>query len=62
MNTQPAETIPIDLTLELRSADGTSTEYYQADEERIRKTLRLLSTPRLLIQHPMRKGDRGHGT
>jgi hypothetical protein len=52
MNTQPAETMttPIDLTLELRSADGTSTEYYQADEERIRKTLRLLSTPRLLTQ------------
>ncbi len=41
---------PVDLTLELRSADGTSTEYYQADEESIRKTLRLLSSPRLLTQ------------
>jgi hypothetical protein len=40
----------IDLTLELRSADGTCTEYYQADEERIRETLRLLCTPRLLAQ------------
>jgi len=41
---------PIDLTVEIRSADGTSTEYYQADEERIRKTLHLLSTPRLMTQ------------
>jgi hypothetical protein len=39
-----------DLTLEIRSSDGTSTEYYQADEERIGKTLRLLFTPRLLTQ------------
>jgi len=41
---------PVDLTVEFRSADGTSTEYYQTDEERIRKTLRLLATPRLLTQ------------
>jgi hypothetical protein len=41
----------VDLTLELRSANGSSAEFYQADEERIRKTLRLLSTPRLLLTH-----------
>ena len=43
-------TKPFDLTVEVRSADGTSTEYYQANEERIKKTLRLLSAPRLLTQ------------
>ncbi len=42
-------TIP-DLTVEIRSADGTSTEFHQADEERIRETLRLLTAPRLLSQ------------
>ena len=52
MNTRPADmtTNPIDLTLELRSANGTSTEFYQADEERIRETLRLLAAPRLFAQ------------
>jgi hypothetical protein len=40
----------VDLTIELRSADGTSTEFYQADEERIQETLRLLAAPRLLAQ------------
>lgn len=39
-----------DLTLEIRSADGSSTEFYQTDEERIRTTLRLLATPRLFTQ------------
>jgi hypothetical protein len=39
----------VDLTLELRSANGSSAEFYQADEERIGKTLHLLSTPRLLL-------------
>jgi len=43
-------TIPVDLTVELRSADGTSAEFYQADEERIRESLRLLAAPRLLAQ------------
>jgi hypothetical protein len=43
-------TVPIDLTVEIRSADGTSTEFYQTDEESIRKSLRLLATPRLLTQ------------
>jgi len=41
---------PVGLTVEFRSADGTSAEYYQADEEHIRQTLRLLTTPRLLTQ------------
>jgi hypothetical protein len=52
MNTPLVDMITnrIDLTLELRSADGTSTEFYQADEERIRKTLRSLANPRLLTQ------------
>ncbi len=39
------------LALELRFGDGTSTEDYQVDKECVRKTLRLLSTPRLLA-HP----------
>ena len=50
MNTQPAETNPIDLTLELRSANGSSTEFYQADEERVHETLSLLAAPRLFAQ------------
>jgi hypothetical protein len=40
----------VDLTLELRSANGSSTEFYQADEGRVRETLRLLATPRLFAQ------------
>lgn len=40
----------IDLTVELRCADGTSAEFHQADEERIEQTLRLLAAPRLLSQ------------
>ena len=48
--TENMNTIPVDLTVELRSADGTSTEFYQADEERIRETLRWLAAPRLLSQ------------
>jgi len=43
-------TNPIDLTLELRSANGSSTEFYQADEERVRETLRLLAAPQLFAQ------------
>jgi hypothetical protein len=50
MNTQPAETNQIDLTLELRSANGSSTEFYQADDERVRETLLLLAAPRLFAQ------------
>jgi hypothetical protein len=48
--TENMNTIPVDLTVEFRSADGTPTEFYQADEERIRETLRLLAAPRLLSQ------------
>jgi len=43
-------TIPGELTVELRSADGTSAEFYQTDEERIQETLHLLAAPRLLAQ------------
>lgn len=50
MNTQFAETNPIDLTLELRSANGSSTEFYQADEKLVRETLSLLAAPRLFAQ------------
>jgi hypothetical protein len=39
-----------DLTLELRSANGSSTEFYQADGEHVRETLRLLAAPRLFAQ------------
>jgi hypothetical protein len=53
MNTPQVDmtTNPIDLTLELRSANGTSTEFYQADEERVREALRLLAAPQLFAQH-----------
>jgi len=40
----------IDFTLELRSANGSSMEFYQADEERAREALRLLAAPRLFAQ------------
>jgi len=40
----------IDLTLEVRSADGTAAEFYQPDAERVGKALRFLSTPRLFAE------------
>jgi hypothetical protein len=43
-------TNPLDLTIELRSANGSSTEFYQADEGRVRETLRLLAAPQLFAQ------------
>ena len=43
-------TSTVDLTLELRSANGSSTEFYQADEERVREMLRLLAAPQLFAQ------------
>jgi len=43
-------TNPIDLTLELRSANGSSAEFYQADEECVRETLRLLASPQIFAQ------------
>ena len=52
MNTPTVDmtTNPIDLTIELRSANGSATEFYQADEERVRETLRLLAAPQLFAQ------------
>ncbi len=44
-------TNPVDLTLELRSANGSSAEFYQADEERVREALCLLAAPQLFAQH-----------
>lgn len=38
------------LSLEIRTADGLITEFYQSDPNRIRETLRLLCTPRLFTQ------------
>ena len=43
-------TNPIDLTIELRSANGSSAEFYQADEERVREALRMLAAPQLFAQ------------
>lgn len=38
------------LTLELRSANGSTTEFYETDQERIREALRLLAAPRLFAE------------
>ena len=40
----------VDLTVELRSANGSSTEFYQADEERVHEALRMLAAPQLFAQ------------
>jgi hypothetical protein len=40
----------VDLTLELRSANGSSTEFYETDKERVREALRLLAAPRLFAE------------
>ncbi len=52
MNTYPIDmnTNQIDLTLELRSANGSVTEFYQADEARVLETLGLLAAPQLFAQ------------
>ncbi len=52
MYTLPGDmtTNQMDLTLELRFANGSSTEFYEADEERVREALRLLAAPRLFAQ------------
>jgi hypothetical protein len=47
-------TTALDLTIEIRSADGVATEFYETDGERIRKTLLQLMTPRLLTQPQLR--------
>jgi hypothetical protein len=43
-------TSTVDLTVELRSANGSSAEFYQDDEERVREALRLLAAPQLFAQ------------
>lgn len=43
-------TNPIDLTIELRSANGSATEFFRADETCARETLRLLAAPQLFAQ------------
>ena len=52
MNTHNVDmtTSTVDLTIELRSANGSSTEFYQADENRVLETLRLLAAPQLFAQ------------
>jgi hypothetical protein len=52
MNAQSAKTMttPTDLAIELRSANGSSTEFYQADAEPVHETLRLLASPQLFAQ------------
>lgn len=42
--------IPRCLSLEIRTADGLLTEFYQSDPKLIHETLRLLRTPRLFTQ------------
>ena len=43
-------TTTTDLTIELRSANGSATEFYQADEQRVHEALRMLAAPRLFAQ------------
>lgn len=40
----------VDLTLELRFANGSTAEFYEADKERVREALRLLAAPRLFAE------------
>lgn len=40
----------VNLTLELRSANGLSMEFYEADRERVRAALHLLAEPQLFAQ------------
>jgi len=47
-------TTTLDLTIEVRSADGVATEFHETDGERIRNTLLQLMTPRLLTQPHLR--------
>lgn len=52
MNTPTVDltTNTIDLTIELRAANGSVTEFCQADAERVHETLRLLASPQLFAQ------------
>ncbi len=55
MNTPAVDitTNQMDLTLELRSANGSSAEFYQADEKCVCETLRLLAAPQLFAQRQL---------
>jgi len=52
MNTPKLDmtTNPVELTIEVHSANGSSAEFYQADEESVRETLRMLSSPQIFAQ------------
>jgi hypothetical protein len=52
MNTPQVDmtTNAVDLTVEVHSANGSSAEFYQADEEGVRETLRMLSSPQIFAQ------------
>src|SRR5690242_5769460 len=52
MNTPQVDmtTNPVDLTIEVHSANGSSAEFYQADEESVGETLRILSSPQIFAQ------------
>jgi len=41
---------PVDLTIEVRSEDGSNTEFYQNDPQLVARALRLLVTSRLFTQ------------
>ncbi len=53
-------TAPVDLAVEIRSVDGTCSEFYQDEEQLIQETLRLLAAPRLLAQPHLLLAS-GHG-
>ncbi len=40
----------VDLTIEVRSGDGSNTEFYQNDPKLLARALRVLVTPRLFTQ------------
>ena len=43
-------TAPLALTLDIRSEDGSCTEFFEEEEDSVNRTLRLLATPRLFAQ------------
>ncbi len=55
-------TEPIDLTIEVRAANGSVTEFYQADQERVREALRLLASPQLFAQRHLVLASRHCGS
>lgn len=50
MNTRPDDETTIDLTLELRCANRSSTKFHESDAERVHAVLNLLAQPRLFAQ------------